>query len=117
MLIDIARDFTTVPGPRYRRQGAYSGEEFREDILKPRFVQAQQAKEQLIIQLDGTKYGYPTSFLEETFGGLAREFGIETVQSGLVFRTTQEPMLEEEIRHYVTHANATDTHVFDPKGN
>ena len=68
--INIAKEFTRVPGPRYRDQGEGSGEEFREDHLKPAFERALKARDQLIVQLDGVRYGYPTSFLEEAFGGL-----------------------------------------------
>ena len=99
--ITIASDFVDLPGPRYRNQGKGSGEEFREELLKPRFVKAREAGEQLLIRLDGVKFGYPTSFLEEAFGGLARECGIETVQETLIFESHGEPMLEEEIRGYI----------------
>ena len=30
-------DFSTLPGPRYRSEGPHSGEEFREERLKPAF--------------------------------------------------------------------------------
>ena len=103
--INVARDFTKLPGPRYRQQGSGSGQEFLEDHLKPAFLEAKKTEDQVIIQLDGVKYGYPTSFLEEAFGGLAREFGIEVVQKILRFESASEPMLEDEIRSYINHAN------------
>ena len=31
--INIAYDFTDIPGTRYRSQSEYSGEEFREELL------------------------------------------------------------------------------------
>lgn len=103
--INIAQEFTTVPGPRYRRQGPHSGEEFRERLLEPKFDEAQAVGETLTIELDGAEFGYPTSFLEEAFGGLARIKGIEKVQAGLVFVATEEPLLEEEIRRYIVECN------------
>ena len=103
--ITIATDFVDLPGPRYRNQGKGSGEEFREKLLKPRFLEAREAREELLIRLDGVRFGYPTSFLEEAFGGLARECGIAEVQGTLVFESHGEPMLEEEIRKYIQTAN------------
>jgi len=114
MLIDIPKEFSTIPGPRVRKQGPNSGEDFREKLLKPRFLQAQREDRSLVIRLDGTQYGYPTSFLEEAFGGLAREMGIEEVQARLVFESTREPMLEEEIRHYIRHAEDDKPNIFEP---
>ena len=38
--LDIAREFTVVPGPRYKDQGHGSGEEFREKYLLPAFREA-----------------------------------------------------------------------------
>ncbi len=105
--INIARGFTTLPGPRYRDQGPGSGQQFLEEHLKPAFLRARETKEQVTIQLDGVQYGYPTSFLEEAFGGLAREFGIEEVLNLLRFESVAEPMLDFEIRHYIKHAKDT----------
>lgn len=98
-------DFTTLPGPRYVKEGPNSGEEFRETRLKPAFAAAQAAKEPLQIELDGAEFGYPASFLEESFGGLARDLGIECVQGGLAFVSNDEPLLEKEIRGYISNAN------------
>ena len=103
--INIARDFTDLPGPRYREQGSGSGQEFLEEHLKPAFLKARKTGTQVTIQLDGVKYGYPTSFLEEAFGGLAREFGIEVVQETLCFESTSEPMLKDEISDYINRSN------------
>ena len=102
--INIARDFTPLPGPRYREQGSGSGQQFLEKHLRPAFLKAKETNDRVTIQLDGVKYGYPTSFLEEAFGGLAREFGIEEVQNLLRFESVAEPMLDFEIRHYIKHA-------------
>lgn len=66
-LITIATDFTDTPGPRYRDEGPFSGEQFREEMLVP----ALRAGDSLFLDLDETE-GYGSSFLEEAFGGLVR---------------------------------------------
>lgn len=103
--IDVAKDFSMLPGPRYARQGKGSGEEFRDRHLKPAFEEALEKKEKILIRLDGVKYGYPTSFLEEAFGGLARLFAVDDVLNTLEFESTSEPMLIKEIRSYIERAH------------
>src|SRR4051812_7697167 len=99
--IDIAVDFSAFPGPRYKTQGAHSGELFRETLLEPKFLAAHGKGETLVVRLDGVRFGYPTSFLEEAFGGLARVHGIEPVLNVLRFETSDEPMLIDEINGYI----------------
>ncbi|MDE3238880.1 MAG: STAS-like domain-containing protein [Paracoccaceae bacterium] len=65
--IDIARDFSRLPGGRYRRHGKWSGEAFREDLLSPALTKGQEVH----VIFDGPP-GYPPSFIEEAFGGLLR---------------------------------------------
>lgn len=103
-IVNVSKDFTEFPGPRYCDQGPGSGEEFLKEHLKPAFLRARKSGDRVTVQLDGVKYGYPTSFLEEAFGGLAREFGIDDVQGILVFESTNEPLLEYEIRQYIKEA-------------
>jgi hypothetical protein len=102
--LNIAKDFTPVPGPRHRSEGDYSGEKFLDELLRPRFVDAQKSNAVLHVNLDGA-VGYPTSFLEQAFGGLAREFGPEEVERHLEITCTDEPYLEEQIRNYIRNAN------------
>jgi hypothetical protein len=101
--LNIAKEFTRTPGPRYRTEGEYSGQEFLEDLLRPRYVDAKKTGELLRVNLDGA-VGYPTSFLEEAFGGLAREFGSKEVEKHLVVMCTDEPYLEEQIHEYIRKA-------------
>lgn len=103
IVINISKDFTDTPGARYKSEGEYSGELFRETILIPKYVEAIAAKEQLKIELDGG-YGYATSFLEESFGGLAREYDIQEVLRTLVFESNDEPGLINEITEYIKKA-------------
>lgn len=99
------RDFSVVPGSRYRDEGktAHSGEEFRESWLKPEFVKARKANQILLVDLDGT-IGYGTSWLEEVFGGLVREYDKETVESVLRFVSNEEPYLIDDINEYIRDA-------------
>ena len=99
--IKISEDFSKIPGARYRKDGEYSGQQFYEDILEPRYKSLNQEKgEKLEIDLDGTE-GYATSFLDEAFGGLAREYGKEKVIKSLVFISYEEPYLIDEIKSYM----------------
>lgn len=66
------RDFTLYPGPRLKEDGDYSGEEFRDKYLLPKYREAVKNKVYLHVILEGTK-GYASSFLEEAFGGLVRK--------------------------------------------
>lgn len=36
----ICKDFTDAPGPRFKSQGDFSGEAFREEFLVPKFKEA-----------------------------------------------------------------------------
>lgn len=69
--IEISQDFTRYPGPRYRAHGAYSGEQFREEILRRALRNAIDTGSVLVVELDNVA-GYGSSFLEEAFGGLIR---------------------------------------------
>lgn len=102
--IRIARDFSPKPGGRYRKDGEASGQEFLEEVLRPKFEQAIRAKTSLVVNLDGVA-GYGPSFLEESFGGLARAFNEKLVLDTIEFVCEDEPYLRDEIRRYVVNAS------------
>ena len=102
--IDIAKDYSDTPGPRYKKDGEFSGEEFREILLEPKFLEAKNNNEKLIINLDGG-YGYPSSFLEEAFGGLARKYTSKAVLEILDFISLEEPLLVSNIKTFIEKAN------------
>ena len=104
MTIKISRDFSETPGARYRSEGKYSGEEFRDDILIKKYIESQKSQQKLTIDLDGG-YGYPISFLEEAFGGLARRYNPQEVLNTLDFISNDEPSLIDEIKKYIENAN------------
>lgn len=98
-IINIAKDFTDTPGARYYNDGDFPGEEFRDRFLKNIFNEY----DKIIINLDGTE-GYPTSFSEEAFGGLARIYPIDDVLNKLEFISDEEPDLIDEIIKYIKEA-------------
>lgn len=103
--ICISRDYSETLGARYISDGAFSGEDFRENFLIPIFEEALKAGNYIIVDFDGG-YGNPVSFVEEAFGGLARKYGTEKVLSVLKIRdfiSLDEPTLISEVENYITH--------------
>lgn len=93
--------FTNSPGARYLTDGDFSGEEFRWKMLEEHFEGSGTYK--IIVNLDGAS-GYPTSFLEEAFGGLVRIFTYSECKSRLEFISKRNPMLIQEIEQYMYEA-------------
>lgn len=89
-LIRYVTDFSRRPGPRYCEQGPSSGEEFYDDFLNPWFKEALNSSMVLEVVLDGTD-GYLTSFIDEAFGRLVYDFGIDCVKSQLSVVSQVEP--------------------------
>jgi len=98
--INIALDFSETPGARYKTDGDFSGEDFFEKILEPKFLKIKDTENVLFVNLDNTA-GYATSFLDEAFGGLARKYGKELVLQKINFISIEEPYLIEEIKSYM----------------
>lgn len=84
--INIASDFSEILGGRWIKLGPFSGEQFYNEILKPKFEGTINGDEKLHIYLDGTK-GYGSSFLDQSFGELARSFGVDLVENRIIFHT------------------------------
>ncbi len=106
LVIKIAKEFTTVPGPRYIHEGKWSGEEFRTQKFYQLISGAIQANQSIVVDLDGT-LGYGTSFLEEIFGGLIRihHINYDDLVSRLEIVSNEEPYLIDDIAHYLKEAN------------
>ena len=85
MKISIATDYSDTPAGRYKSDGPYSGEKFRDDVLLKHLNQSDIVE----IDLDGSE-GYGSSFLEECFGGLVRMglFTSEELHKKLKFNAT-----------------------------
>ena len=95
--INIARQFSRYPAGRYKADGPYSGETFREDFLIP---QLRQADTRIVVQLDGAR-GLASSFLEEAFGGLVRAgFAPKQLRDRLVLES-KDASLIHEIQEYI----------------
>lgn len=99
--IVIAEDFATTPGARYRRDGKFSGEEFLETLLQPKFERAVEAGHILLIDLDGV-LGYPSSFVSGSFGKLSVEKTSDLVLKHLQFKSDESPIRLENIVREIT---------------
>lgn len=104
--IKISRDYTSTPGPRYIKEGKWSGERLRDKVIFPAFEKAIENNIKVFVDLDGTS-GYGTSFLEEVFGGLIRlnELKYEDIVNALELKSDEEPYLIEDIYEYLQDAN------------
>lgn len=69
--VNIARQFSRHPIGRYLDDSDASGQAFRERFLVPGLENGDST---IQVELDGVA-GFPSSFLEEAFGGLVREEG------------------------------------------
>ena len=100
--IDIGEEFGKSLGPRFRKLGDYSGEEFRQKLLEPAFL----AADTVVVYLDGIKT-FSASFFEEAFGGLARKYGSAATLAKIRFNALKRayliPMIEEWIKDADSH--------------
>lgn len=109
MKIVVAEDFYRRPAGRYRNQGTYTGEAFRDDILLP-LLKTIQKNDKLIVDFTGVSMT-GSSFLEEAFGGLVRNhnFDSETLEKILVLSFPRRPSLEETVWKYIRDAERSST--------
>ncbi len=84
------KDYSMSPGPRYVNQGCASGEDFYHKVLNKNFAEAYQKGLKLIVVLDGVD-GYASSFLDEAFGNLVYDFGVNAVEGILIIESKEEP--------------------------
>ena len=91
--IVIARDFSPYPAGRFVTDGRFNGTTFRLNHLMPALRDFNRVE----VVFDGVA-GFGSSFLEEAFGGLIREEGIdlEELNEKLTLSTT-EPDLKDDI--------------------
>ena len=99
----VAEDFSRTPAGRYRSDGRWSGEAFREDHLAPALRSTDQG---VVVYLDGVE-GYGSSFLEEAFGGLVRKNDLAGQDLHKLLRLiTDDGAWEKEIWDYIDQAAA-----------
>lgn len=94
--INFVKDFTEYPGTRSRSSGDHSGEQFYEEILLGEFKRAISEDAMLSICLDGAA-GYASSFLDEVFGRLGLEFGVDECRKRLLIISNEQPSLIKNI--------------------
>ena len=98
--IYIASEYSDKPGGRWKEHGNYSGEEFYDTILLPRFENAISNERKLFVYLDGAK-SYPSSFLDQSFGELARNKGKEVVNNNIEFKTSDFQWVVDYIKREI----------------
>lgn len=101
MTINIAKDFSKFPAGRFKSDGPFSGEHFRDDLLAP----ALQNNDYVEVILDKTM-GYGSSFLEEAFGGLVRvyKYSKEVLHKKLKIIYEEDPIVISDIWQYIDEA-------------
>lgn len=103
----IARHFSPTPGPRFSRQGPYSGESLRAKLVKL----LDESDAIVTVDLDGTR-GFGSSFLDEAFGGLVRSEhkAKNDILRRFKFKSTVDPSYIAEILESIQRAEpAIDT--------
>ena len=92
--IVIAQEFSRYPAGRFPEDGQFNGTTFREEHLVP----ALRNFDKVEVIFDGVA-GFGFSFLEEAFGALIRNEGMDKsfLDTKLVISTT-EPDLEDDIQ-------------------
>lgn len=106
--IIIAKEFSDSVGGRYREEGDYSGQEFRENLLEPRLKETIEKNDTLLVDFDGG-YGYPTSFLEEAFGGLVRNgFKKHLILKVLKFKSDDNQRIINRVTTYIMEAEENE---------
>ena len=108
MTVEIAKDFSRLPGPRLRTAGRHSGEQFREEHLTPALEDGIRSGQPATIVMSGTEFGCTDAFLDESFGGLVRRHGLEEVRKSLVI-TGDDLISVHEIDGAMRRAHGLDT--------
>jgi len=97
IIINIAKDFSTTTGFRTYDDGPKSGLEFFETLLRDKFKEAIQNEVKLKVNLDGTE-GYTSSFLNEAFRLLGKEFGSDIAWKNLIIVSDETPKYIKKIK-------------------
>jgi len=100
MKIIHVKNFSKYPGPRYIKLGDFSGEEFRDTVLLPALQEGD-----VLVDFDDV-YGYGSSFLEESFGGLVRKGVSEEKMLSLKnnLKCNDDPSIVTEVKKYIDEA-------------
>mgnify|MGYP003337759669 CR=1 FL=1 len=100
----VSDEFYRRPLGRYKTQGTYTGEAFREGILLSK-LSTLPPDEKLLIDFTGVTMN-GSSFLEEAFGGLVRAHGYsyEILKNKIILKFPRRPSLEEKVWQYIIDA-------------
>jgi hypothetical protein len=90
--IHFTQEFTDTPGGRHRQHGDFSGQQFREDILRPALDQ----NDLVILDLNGA-FSFPPSFIDEAFGVLVDQLGEDIVRKKLRIELNGNPLAQRKI--------------------
>jgi hypothetical protein len=93
-------EYTEYPGGRFVRLGPFSGEDFRETVLREIF----ETGKKIEIDATGVVTSFSPSFLDEAFGTLAKEYGYERFLETVTLFSTDNPQLTEKMLYYVKRA-------------
>ncbi|MBI2424181.1 MAG: DUF4325 domain-containing protein [Candidatus Hydrogenedentes bacterium] len=96
MKINVAEDFSMVPGGRYRADGPWSGEQFLEEVLVPAFQKLART-ELLEIDFDGV-FGCAPCWISEVFYGLGLRFPEDEVAGRIVIVGENKALFLEDVR-------------------
>lgn len=108
MNFNLAKEFSENPFGRYKSDGPYSGEEFRDDYLKSLLDECKKNNETLNIYIDDVPIGISSSFLSESFGGLVTKnyFSSDELLNSLLIIKSEDKSYITEIYTYIREASA-----------
>lgn len=93
--------YSKYPGGRFERLGPFSGEDFREKVLREIFESDDSSIE---IDASGVVTSFSPSFLDECFGALAKEYGIDVFTKKIKMFSSDNPNLNDKMMYYVERA-------------
>ena len=102
IVIEVSKTFSPCLGGRYKKHGEYSGEEFRETILKPIWRENRQKNNKIILDFsDG--YGPPRCWSDEVFYNLVISENISREESER-FEFIEEDYIVKEFKESIEDA-------------
>ena len=93
-MFNIGKEYNAMPSGRKYGDGLYSGERFRLEYLLPMLQHSNGRR--VILHMDDA-IGYPSSWLDEVFGGLVRYHGYskDTLKTKIGIHTFDQALYEE----------------------
>lgn len=100
--IKVSEVFSRTPGPGMIKEGNYSGQLFREKVLRRLVLKYMYTDDRVIVDLDNTA-GYGVSFLKNAFGGLISIDGFEVDEMLRLLKivSEEEEYLKDDIIGYI----------------